>query len=143
MIVIAAAELARIERAAEAAYPAESCGLLVGRGTATETLTVSRVVESRNLKAAERDDRFEVDPKVRFDLMRELDGTEDRIVGHYHSHPDHPAAPSETDLSMVWEPEMIWLITAVSRGTATATTAHLPTPDGTAFTPVDMAVAER
>lgn len=143
MIVIAAHDLQRIERAAETAYPAESCGLLVGRGDAKGILTVSRVVESANLKASARLDRFEVDPKLRFDLMRELDGAEDRIVGHYHSHPDHPAAPSNTDRSMIWEPEMVWLITAVTDGHAGATTAHLPTSDGTDFAPLDLTTENR
>ena len=138
MIVISAAELEKIERAAADAYPAECCGLLVGHGQADTALVVTRAVASRNLKADERNDRFEVDPKVRFDVMRDLEGSEERIVGHYHSHPDHPARPSATDLSMVWEPELVWLITAVDKGRPAETTAHRARADRSGFESLDM-----
>jgi proteasome lid subunit RPN8/RPN11 len=133
MIRIPAAELAKIERAAAAAYPVESCGLLVGRDRPDGTVAVSRAIESANLRAAERTDRFEVDPKVRFDVMRALEGTDERIVGHYHSHPDHPAEPSDADLRNAWEPELIWLITAVENGRPGPTTAHVLNDARTGF----------
>lgn len=140
MILIDPTDLGQIERAAEAAYPAECCGLLVGYGDTKTTLRITRVVSSRNMKENDRQDRFEVDPKVRFNVMRETDGTSERIVGHYHSHPDHPPEPSETDKSMVWEPELVWLITGVKDGIATGTKAHLPTPDGRNFRPQTLEV---
>ena len=46
-------------------------------------------------------------------------GTPERIVGHYHSHPNEPARPSVTDLERAWEPDMIWLILSVGRGKLT------------------------
>ena len=128
MIVLDAALLKRIEDAAEAAYPDECCGLLVGRGAAPEppggTLVVTRIEASPNVAAGGRRDRFEVDPQVRFDLMRALAGGDQRIIGHYHSHPDHSPRPSERDLEMALEPDLVWLITAVERGCAAATKAH-------------------
>lgn len=133
MILIPPAELEKIERAAADAYPAECCGLLVGRDGPDGSLRVTRAVPSPNLKAAEHADRFEVDPKVRFDVMRATDGSDERIVGHYHSHPDHPAEPSATDLSMVWEPELVWLITAVAAGRPAGTTAHRARADLSGF----------
>ena len=55
--------------------------------------------------------------KLRFDLMHMFeslgDGTE--IIGHYHSHRNHPAEPSATDLSMAYETDFIWLICASSK----------------------------
>lgn len=138
MIFLPPSELRKIEQAAENAYPAECCGLLVGHDGPGTDIVVTRAVESENLKAADRTDRFEVDPKVRFDLMRALEGTQERIVGHYHSHPDHPANPSATDLSMVWEPELIWLITAVEGGRAAETAAHRPHVDGSGFDKLEL-----
>ena len=139
MIVVPRPLLKSICDLAEAAYPRECCGLLIGRGDRPATVTVTRIAESENVADGPGHDRFEVDPQVRFDVMRELgliaDGgaavvvpTAERIVAHFHSHPDHPAQPSQTDLDMAFEPEMIWLITAVEGGRAAQTTAHLLDP---------------
>lgn len=138
MILIPVSELRKVEQAAAGAYPAECCGLLVGHDGNGGAIQITRAVASANLKAAERADRFEVDPKVRFDLMRAIEGTHERIVGHYHSHPDHPAEPSATDLSMVWEPDLVWLITAVNGGHAAETTAHRPRADGSGFDRLEL-----
>lgn len=118
--------LRKVTAAAEAAYPRECCGLLIGRGGAGAgaPVLVTRVEESRNVAEGDTAHRFEVDPKLRLDLMRELRGGSDRIVGLFHSHPDHPTRPSERDLAMAWEPELIWVIVSVRRGRAVATSAH-------------------
>ncbi|MCR4378238.1 MAG: M67 family metallopeptidase [Rhodospirillales bacterium] len=117
MIHISPTHLDQINTLAQRAYPGECCGLLVGRTEPDGSITVTRIVPSANVADPPGNDRFEVSPKVRFDLMRQLNGTEKTIVGHYHSHPDQAAEPSATDLSMAFEPDLIWLITAVtSRG---------------------------
>jgi len=127
MIRLHLQDLQTISARAETAYPKECCGLLAGREDAHGRLTVSRVVESPNTLADPDSrggqDRFEVDAQVRFDLMRALHGTDERIIGHYHSHPDHPAKPSQHDLDMAFEPELVWLITAVIKGHAGKTRA--------------------
>lgn len=138
MIVVPAAALARIAAAAEAAYPRECCGLLAGRAAEAGGLLVTRVVASRNVAPGDRRDRFEVDPQVRFDLMRALADGDERLVGHYHSHPDHPAVPSATDRAMAHEPDLIWLITAVAAGRATATRAWIPVPEDPGFREVPL-----
>ncbi len=108
---------------AAAAYPAECCGLLVGSGGAAEGWKVSRVVPAANVAATgpghSNRDRFEVDPQVRFDLERALRGQVDQVIGHYHSHPDHPAQPSATDLAKAYEPSLIWIIVGAQAGDAT------------------------
>ncbi len=112
---------------AAAAYPAECCGLVVGTGNAAEGWTVTRVVPAANVAPAEPGhstaDRFEVDPQTRFDLERELRGQRDAVIGHYHSHPDHPAKPSATDLAKAFEPSLIWIIAGVAAGKATGLAA--------------------
>ncbi len=131
MISLPLSFLKVITDVAEAAYPQESCGLLVGRDDGAGTLVVTRVVESPNLAEPGIKDRFEVDPQVRFNVMRELDNNakqglaQHRIIGHYHSHPDHPAQPSKTDLDMAYEPDLVWLITSVVDGQAVHSTAHV------------------
>lgn len=152
MIVVPRPLLKTICDLAEAAYPRECCGLLIGRDDGAAT-TVTRIAESANLADGPAHDRFEVDPQVRFDVMRELgliaDGgaaavapTAERIVGHFHSHPDHPAQPSQTDLEMAFEPEMIWLITAVENGRAVQTTAHILDPSVGRFRELSLTTKE-
>lgn len=112
MIVMTAAQLAVIADAAEAAFPHECCGLLVGTGK--RSVRVTRLIPAPNLLRDQSPDRFELDPRIRFETERQLRGSFERIVGHWHSHPDGSATPSPTDLTQAWEPEMIWLIAGVT-----------------------------
>ena len=132
------AQLQAIERAAEAAYPEEACGLLVGRAEPGGAWQVRAVEASANVAEPPRARRFEVDPKLRLRLERALRESPDSVVGVYHSHPNGSAEPSETDISMIFEPEMVWLITAVADGRAGATRAYKPTEDGAAFQPLGL-----
>ena len=132
------AQLQAIERAAEAAYPEEACGLLVGRFEPGGAWQVNAVEASANVAEPPRTRRFEVDPKLRLRLERELRECADSVVGVYHSHPNGSAEPSETDVSMIFEPDMVWLITAVTDGRAGATKAYKPTEDGSAFRPLGL-----
>ena len=131
-------QLRAIERAAEAAYPEEACGLLVGSCAPEEGYRVSAVEASANVAEPPRTRRFEVDPKLRLRLERQLRESPDSVIGVYHSHPDGSAEPSETDRSMIFEPDMAWLITAVVDGKAGATTGWRPTRDGSAFLPLRL-----
>jgi len=125
MITLAPTQLKLISDLAEAAYPAECCGLLVGQcANAGDTWQVTKVEPSDNLASDDRNDRFEIDPRLRLRLQKELRNGPDDVIGVYHSHPSGPAQPSQTDLDNGWEPELIWLITAVVDGQATQTTAH-------------------
>jgi proteasome lid subunit RPN8/RPN11 len=138
MIFLSRAQLKEIADAAEAAYPGECCGLIVGRVRGNGDLEVTRVVASPNVAVGDapeggRRDRFEVDPELRLRLQRELEGGPERIIGLYHSHPGLGAQPSAFDLESVWEPELAWLITSVEDGQAVHTTAHVLDTDGRQF----------
>jgi len=144
VITLSPAHLRTITEAAEDAYPRECCGLLAGRDD-KDGVSVTRVVASRNLSASDTRDSFEVDPKVRFDLMRNLEttasGTQERIIGHYHSHPNHPPLPSDRDIDMAYEPDLVWLITGVDDGRATETTAHLLNRDTGQSRQIELRIA--
>lgn len=137
MILIASPCLKQIVDAAEAAYPNEACGLLVGRDDGADAVRVTQVHESENL-AAEPRRNFEVDPALRLDLHKRLRDGPDDVVGLFHSHPEHSAQPSATDLERAWEPELVWLITSVIDGQAVLTSAHKIAADGTRFEPVAL-----
>ena len=137
-IRLALAQLQAIERAAEAAYPEEACGLLVGRCTPGGGWRVSTVEASANVAEPPRTKRFEVDPRLRLRLERALRDGPESVIGVYHSHPNGSAEPSATDIAMIFEPAMIWLITAVVEGKAEATKAYRPAEDGAAFLPLAL-----
>ena len=138
---LAPEQLRAIERAAEEAYPEEACGLLVGRSAPGEGYRVSTVEASANVAEPPRTRRFEVDPKLRLRLERALRESPESVIGVYHSHPDGSAEPSETDIAMIFEPDMVWLITAVADGRAGATTGWRPAEDRSAFLPLRLDVA--
>jgi proteasome lid subunit RPN8/RPN11 len=111
-----------VEAAAAAAasgYPFEICGALVGQSDGTSA-SVLRLVPFPNVaEESQRRRRFVIDPAGYVKLDRELRGSGEQILGFYHSHPDHEAAPSQTDLEYfrLW-PETVWLIIPVKKGEA-------------------------
>lgn len=145
MIVIARDALRQVIDAAEAAYPQECCGLLVGRQHPNGTVEMTRAHPSANLgKAA---DRFEVDPRLWVDLARALGRGPTKVVGLYHSHPDHPAQPSAADLEAAWGEELVWLIVSVSQhaaggGQAIHVTAHILDHGGRQFRELPLRTAD-
>lgn len=115
--------LRQIREDGERRYPEESCGLLVGRRRPSGSVEVAEAHAGANVAPEARGRRFEIDPALRFHLLRALSGRPETIVGHYHSHPDRPAAPSAYDKEMAFEPDLVWLITAIADGRAVETAA--------------------
>jgi proteasome lid subunit RPN8/RPN11 len=102
-----------IRRHGEAAYPAECCGVLIGReeGDAKVVVRLEPAVNRRT------DDphRYLIAPEDLLRLERALRGTGENIVGYYHSHPDHPARPSAFDTEHAW-PWYSYLIVRIDGG---------------------------
>ncbi|HXD33531.1 MAG TPA: M67 family metallopeptidase [Pyrinomonadaceae bacterium] len=97
-------------------YPYECCGLLFGRFNEDKTKVVSEIYPISNAReeTAKRN-RFLIKPE---ELMRGEKYAVEKgidIVGFYHSHPDHPAAPSQYDLEHAW-PVYSYVIVAVHSG---------------------------
>lgn len=145
ILQIEPSQLKSIVDAAEAAWPVEACGLVIGRGKG-QLVRVTRIVPAANLLAAAgRADMFELDPAVRLRVERELrdSGGKDRIVGHYHSHPDGTADPSATDRAMAYEPDLAWIIVGVVDGQAIYTQAHRFDDKRAAFRPVPFRIPKK
>ena len=102
-----------IRRHGEAAYPAECCGALVGRleGEAKEVVRLAPAVNRRT------DDphRYLIAPDDLRRLDAEVRAAGLDIVGYYHSHPDHPAAPSAFDAAHAW-PWYSYVIVRIDQG---------------------------
>jgi len=148
MIRLSRPQIHAIQDHGERTYPYECCGLLSGIQGQGGTLTVTRVTPSPNVAITEQDhgaqDRFEVDPQIRLDLMRSLRAASDDrgevIVGHYHSHPDHPAQPSDRDLDMAFEPDLVWLIVSVTKGHHQDARTWRLNRDTRAITPIKLVI---
>lgn len=119
-LVLTPHQLAAVVYHVEGAYPEEACGLIVGKTLASGHCVASRVVISPNVASSDTHQRFEIDPALRLRLGRELRESGESLIGHYHSHPDHPAAPSARDLDDAYEPDLAWLIVSVEAGKARA-----------------------
>ncbi len=140
-----AAELAAL---AEAAYPEEACALLVGSTGTAGTVRVARIVPAANV-AEEPRRHFEIDPGTQIRLRRALRqagssgaGSSDAeiLLGHWHSHPDGRAAPSATDAAMIYEPGLVWLISAVPAGQAGPPAGFFPQAGGAGFAPLAVQI---
>jgi proteasome lid subunit RPN8/RPN11 len=78
------------------AFPDECCGFLFGEEAADERIiTVIRVMN--NAKEGDKRRRFEIAPKDYVTAERFADENDLQLLGVYHSHPNHPAIPSEHD----------------------------------------------
>ena len=142
MIIIQPDLLSNIEAAAAAAYPEESCGLLIGHENTNDRLIITRIQISANRTENSKQKSFEIDPQLRFDLMRELNGGPERIVGHFHSHPNGPAEPSARDLEQMYEPALVWFITSVNVGRPELTAAFDFNKTTQQFAPLQIEQAE-
>lgn len=131
MIRIPPAEYQALRRHGEEEYPHESCGVLVGSARGDERL-VAGVVPCRNLRADSPRNRYHIDPRDLLRIQREVDAQGKEVVGFYHSHPDHPALPSATDLAEAHWPGCSYVITRVAAGRAEETRSFLLEGDGEA-----------
>jgi proteasome lid subunit RPN8/RPN11 len=106
-------------------YPHECCGALLGRdGGAAESAAGAEKASVREVLALfplvnRRDDsprnRFSVTPGdvILADKTARQQGLD--VIGWYHSHPDHPARPSQYDQDHAW-PWYSYIIVSVHNG---------------------------
>jgi proteasome lid subunit RPN8/RPN11/molybdopterin converting factor small subunit len=115
MLLLSADVRAQLERRVRAGYPHETCGLLVG-SEQDGGIQVRRAVQARNLVVERARDRYELDPLDHMAADREARAHGLALVGVWHSHPDHPAVPSETDRASAWEGWSYLILSVSARG---------------------------
>ena len=106
--------LAAIRDHGREAYPEECCGALLGQRQ-DGAVSVIRVERLPNAREGDRRRRYVIAPAdyVRAEESADRDGLS--LVGFYHSHPDHPAVPSEYDRAHAL-PFFHYLVLAVAGG---------------------------
>jgi proteasome lid subunit RPN8/RPN11 len=108
----------------EQTYPNECCGALIGQST-PEGWTVEAAVAAGNTRTDSAHNRYQIAPIELVKIERDARKQGLGIAGFYHSHPDHPAQWSPTDLSEAHWLGCVYVITAVAKGQATITNAFL------------------
>jgi len=104
----------------EETYPNECCGALLGRSTA-EGWSINTSVKASNARTDSAHNRYQISAGELVRIEREARKQGLSIGGFYHSHPDHPAQWSPTDLSEAHWLGCSYVITAVAQGKAVLT----------------------
>ena len=132
MLKLAAQHVNAIRRHGEQDYPSECCGILLGHTDGGQKV-VTEVVPLANLRhdperaqallpleeldrESERN-RFLIDPRDQLRVEKDARARQLDVLGYYHSHPDHPARPSQYDREHAW-PWYSYVILSVEQGAA-------------------------
>jgi len=110
-LVISPRHLQTVGRHATMSYPDECCGVLIGRAL-EEATVVERVLSVGNERQDSRHNRYLISPETVLAAQKEARALGLDVVGYYHSHPDHPARPSDFDREHAW-PWVSYLIVSL------------------------------
>jgi proteasome lid subunit RPN8/RPN11 len=115
-------------------YPYECCGLLLGKFAGEGVKSIAEIFPISNAREEQaKRNRFLIRPEElvlgeRYAAEKGLD-----VVGFYHSHPDHPAVPSNYDLEHAW-PLYSYIVVSVNAGVAQDLRSWEMEPDRSRFT---------
>lgn len=132
MLILTTEQMQLLYAQAEQAYPEECCGLLLGqweiqtgrrvvlevcplKNTWTPDIPETEVAVSAAGQSFDRRRRYWIDPRELLQAQRQSRDRGWVILGVYHSHPDHPAVPSECDRTLAWH-EYSYPILSVQAG---------------------------
>jgi len=120
MLKICRTDFDALRRHGEETYPNECCGVLLGQMDDDQRIVAS-VARCGNTRSDSPRNRYHIDPKELIRIQREGRERGEDIVGFYHSHPDHPARWSQTDLAEAHWIGCSYVITSVEKGKAVNT----------------------
>lgn len=121
-------QLAAIRAHGESTYPDECCGLLIGklsqnRKTVVEVRATQNVWNAQSAEfflddtAATTRSHYTIAPETMLAVQKDTRDRNLAIIGIYHSHPNHPAIPSECDRLYAWQ-QYSYIIVSVQQGVA-------------------------
>ena len=125
-------QLRAIEAHGESTYPNEGAGFLLGSVLADSVLVAHLLPIANKREVEAQYNRYELSPQDFARAEMEADKRGMSLIGVFHSHPDHPARPSEFDRDHAW-PNFAYLITSIQQGKAQITSAWRLRPDRSAF----------
>jgi proteasome lid subunit RPN8/RPN11 len=117
--------LEQLRKHGEETYPHECCGVLLGAFEEDGDKVVQSLVQCGNTRTDSPQNRYHISPGELVRIQREAMLAGFDIVGFYHSHPDHPALWSVTDLAEAHWTNCSYVITSTDKGHAVLTNSFL------------------
>ncbi len=108
-LAMTAAQRDDIVAHAREGFPNEVCGILAGVGR-----SVRRVLRARNTEPSPVSYYMDPGEQFRFQRLMRDEGLE--MVGIYHSHPQGPPVPSQTDVELAFYDESVYVIVGFTGG---------------------------
>ena len=122
MLKVTRTEYEALRHHGEETYPNECCGVLLGRVDDDDGVrVVTSTARCGNTRTDSAHNRYNIDPRELVRIQREGRERGEDIIGFYHSHPDHPAQWSKTDLAEAHWFGCSYVITSVEKGKAVLT----------------------
>lgn len=115
MIIIDTQARAALLKDAIAAFPDECCGFLFGKEDAHGLRAITEIQVVNNAKEGDKRRRFAIAPLDYIRAEEYADENQLQLLGVYHSHPNHPAVPSEHD-RVAAQPWFSYIIVSVLDG---------------------------
>lgn len=106
------------------AFPDECCGFMFGHEDEAGNRVVTQALPINNAAVENRKRRFEISPKDYMKGERYAAENDVQFLGIYHSHPNHPAIPSEHD-RVAAQPVFSYVIISVQEGVVDHTRSWL------------------
>ena len=135
MIFISKTQVEQIHYHAQATYPEECCGLLLGNfeinqkivlevretennWTLSDAVNNLHTISTPNQQQLSKKNRFSISPNVLLKVQKECRDRQINIIGIYHSHPDYSAIPSSFDREIAWS-QYSYIIVSLRNGKVT------------------------
>lgn len=132
--------VAEANESAVSAYPEECCGFLYGRDKGDNVrVEAARAVE--NQQREKRTHHYLITPEQYLEGEEFAERSGSTLVGIYHSHPDHPAIPSQHDLEGAL-PGFVYLILSIRQGATAEQKWWELSPDRSIFSEMIPSTAE-
>jgi proteasome lid subunit RPN8/RPN11 len=127
-----------IRRHGQETYPHECCGALIGYSD-PPLILVALPLPNNTEEGPRR--RFLIRPEDYREAEQAARAADLSLLGFYHSHPDHPAQPSQHDLDHAW-PNLYYLIASVQQGRFEVVRAWYLRDDRSQFDEIAITVPE-
>jgi len=121
-------------------FPFECCGVMLGKALGDDK-TVHELRRLENVHEDGHERRFRISPDQMFQLDKEARQSGLTILGFYHSHPNHPAQPSQYDRDWAW-PWYSYIILSVRDRIPAEMTCWNLNDDREAFTGEELDITE-
>jgi len=113
MLTLSKTHLSKIQVHAIDCYPEECCGAMFGTiQDGGESKVITEIEPIDNTSSENKKRRFMITPEEYQRVESKASKLGVTLLGFYHSHPDHPAQPSQTDLNYAW-PFFSYIILAI------------------------------